>query len=273
MRDFIESILAEDLGRGDIFSAIFKGENKITKAQILAKQDGIFSGVTYATKMCEMHNIKIDSSLQDGSEFRIKDVLLKLEGGYLELLKIERSLLNVLQHSSGIATLTREFVNKMQGSKSILLDTRKTRPLLRDFEKYSVRNGGACNHRFGLDSMLMLKDNHLTHISDLSAFISQAKKQIPFGVAIEVEAQNLEVFKSALKAKADIIMCDNMKIDDIKKALELRDKINSGALVEISGNVTLQNITDYANLGADAISCGSIIHQAKWIDMSMKMAQ
>ncbi len=276
MRAFLESILCEDLGRGDLFSQIFSMQDshnatKNVAAKVIAKESGIFSGVMYAKELCNTQQLEITIHTQDSQSFQKGDVLLEINGAYTQILKIERTLLNLLQHSSGIATLTNRYVKAMQDSRTMLLDTRKTRPLLRELEKYSVRNGGAKNHRLGLDTLLMLKDTHLAHISDLKAFVALARKHLPFGTNIEVECQNLISFKEALDAQVDIIMCDNMPLDEIKKALHLRNQSTTKPLIELSGNITLANIHEYANLGADAISCGSIIHQAQWIDMSMKM--
>lgn len=279
MQDFLESILQEDIGRGDLFSQIFheipkeafNSEKQVVKAYIIAKQCGVFSGEIYAKKLCELQNIKVLFHKHDRESFEKKEVLLELEGQYLEILKIERSLLNLLQHSSGIATLTNQYVKAIKEYDVALLDTRKTRPLLREFEKYSVRNGGARNHRMGLDTMLMLKDTHLAYIKDIALFIKYARNALPFGTAIEIECQTLEGIKEALYAKVDIIMCDNMDIDMIQKSIELKNIISPYTLIEISGNITLDNIVEYAKTGADVLSCGSIIHQAKWLDMSMKM--
>lgn len=279
MQDFLQSILREDTGRGDLFSKIFhdipkeafSSERQIVKAHIIAKQRGIFSGEIYVKKLCELEHIEALFYKHDRESFEPKEVLLELCGQYLEILKIERSLLNILQHSSGIATFTNEYVKAIEKYNITLLDTRKTRPLLREFEKYSVRNGGARNHRYGLDTMLMLKDTHLEHIKDITLFVKYARNALPFGTAIEIECQNIKNIKEALYANVDIIMCDNMDIDTIKKSIELKNKISPHTLIEISGNITLDNIVEYAKTGADVLSCGSIIHQAKWLDMSMNM--
>ncbi|STQ84016.1 carboxylating nicotinate-nucleotide diphosphorylase [Helicobacter fennelliae] len=271
MRDFIESILCEDYGRGDLFEEVFEKSNKQAKAYVIAREEGIFSGEKYITRLCEQCGIEILSSKKDKESFEANEKLLQISGIYTQILKIERSLLNLLQHSSGIATLTHLYVKALKDSPTKLLDTRKTRPLLREFEKYSVRNGGASNHRFGLDTLLMLKDTHLRHIHNLESFIRSARERLSFGTNIEIECENLELFERALRAGADILMCDNMPIAQIQKAIAMRNATNPKTLVELSGNITLDNIALYGSLGADAISCGAIIHQARWIDMSMKM--
>lgn len=269
--EFVRNALKEDLGRGDLFEKI--SGDKIVNARIVAKESGIFSGEKYAKILFEMVGIKAKFLRYDSIGFRANDTLMTLTGSYLTLLKIERVLLNILQHSSGIATLTRSFVEILESQKcaTILLDTRKTRPNLRDLEKYSVRNGGARNHRLGLDDALMLKDTHLAHITDLRAFIARAREKIPFTCNIEVECGDTKACKIAMQSGANIVMCDNMSVSDIEKVREFRDAHYAGILLEASGNITRDNLALVAQTGVDAISVGALIHQAVWIDMSMKM--
>lgn len=288
MLNFLESIVHEDLGRGDLFTQILESYrqdyianqqllsvesfDKTTQACIIAKQYGIFSGEVYAKKICSLYNITCEFLKHDTQEFHKQDTLVILSGKYVDILQIERSLLNILQHSSGIATLTRQYVAAIKDYPIVLLDTRKTRPLLRELEKYSVRNGGARNHRMGLDSMLMLKDTHMAHIQgNLNDFIKYARKKLPFGISIEVECENIEEVERALKAEVDIIMCDNMQPTEITQSIALKNTIKPTTLIELSGNIRLDNIVEYAKTGADALSVGAIIHQATWIDISMKM--
>lgn len=271
IREFLTSLMREDLGRGDLFSQICDDGPVSVFAHIKAKESGIFSGEVYAKELCDMYRIECNFLIKDGKPFSKDSVLLELRGRYVEILKIERSLLNLLQHSSGIATHTRRYVNKLEGYNVMLLDTRKTRALLRGLEKYSVRNGGAINHRFGLDSMLMLKDTHLAHINDLQSFIDKARKNLPFGTSIEIEVDSVELAREAFDADVDIVMCDNMSLASIKEVVSLRNYIGSKALIEASGNVTLDNIVEIAKCGVDAISSGSLIHKAVWLDMSMKV--
>ena len=221
--------------------------------------------------LCQCFGIDYTFCQKDGERVAYGDTILKLSGGQKELLQIERGMLNILQHASGIATQTNAFVQQLNNPNIKLLDTRKTRPLLRDLEKYAVVCGGGYNHRMGLDDCLMLKDTHLKGIDDLALFVKKAREKIPFTCQIEIECESLEGVQEALHAKADIIMCDNMSIDEIQKALDLRDEIAPLVLVEASGNISLDNIGDYASLNIDAISTGSLIHQAQWVDFSMKM--
>jgi nicotinate-nucleotide pyrophosphorylase (carboxylating) len=174
-------------------------------------------------------------------------------------------------HASSIATLTSQYVDAIKDTGVKLLDTRKTRPLLREFEKYAVRCGGGINHRMGLDDCLMLKDTHLQTIDDLDIFMQEVRQKIPFTSKVEIECESFDMAKEAMKAGADIIMCDNMSIEETKKVVIYRNENYPHMLLEASGNVTLETIEAIADTGIDAISSGAIIHQANWIDLSMKV--
>lgn len=269
---FVKLVLNEDLGRGDLFSHCFsqyKNEHIDSEAIVKTKEDGVFSGKNYIESLIKLTSLKVEFFKNDGEKFHKNDVLLKVKGNYLNILKIERSLLNMLAHSSGIATKTNKLVNIIDNLT--LLDTRKTRPLLRIFEKYSTKNGGALNHRLGLDDCLMLKDTHLSKIENIKRFIEIARKNIPWTSKIEVEVNNISLAQECLESKIDIIMCDNMKLNDIKEVIRMKNEINPLILVEISGNVNEDNIKIYKDIQVDAISSGSIIHQATWIDLSMSI--
>jgi len=174
-------------------------------------------------------------------------------------------------HASSIATLTAQYVEAIRDTGVKLLDTRKTRPMLREFEKYAVRCGGGINHRMGLDDCLMLKDTHLKTIDDLDAFMQEVRRKIPFTSKVEIECESMEMVQKAMQAGADIVMCDNMTPQQIKEVVAYRDANYPHILLEASGNVTLETIQDIAQTGVDAISSGSIIHQANWIDLSMRV--
>lgn len=266
---FIKEALHEDWGRGDLFSLI--AEDRVVEACVIAKSSGIFSGELYLKTLCKMRGLSLLEALRDTQAFEHGDILAKIKGSYLEILKVERVLLNILQHSSGIATHTYRFVQKLENLPISLLDTRKTRPLLRKLEKYSVRNGGGKNHRLGLDDALMLKDTHLLYVTDLCELIAQARKKLPFTCKIEVECESFEECIRAFEAGVDIVMCDNMEASEIKRVVQIRNEKYPLVLLEASGNLSLENIAEYASSGVDAVSCGSLIHQATWLDMSMKM--
>lgn len=269
IKKFVVKALNEDLGRGDLFEII--SYPKEATAKIISKDSGVFAGEIYAKELCRYLNCEIDLLIQDGMSIKNGDTLAKLKGDTNSLLKLERTLLNLLQHASGIATNTQKYVKKIENLNVVLLDTRKTRPLLRSFEKYAVRCGGAHNHRFGLDDALMLKDTHLAILKDLKSSVQKARKLLPFTTKIEVECENLDQAKEAFLAGVDIIMCDNMSLSEIKKVVKLKDEKYPHVKLEASGGISLENIEIIAKSGVDAISVGSLIHQAKWLDFSMKM--
>ena len=275
VRDFVKSTIDEDLGRGDLFERCISHElaHKQVEAQIIAKEGGIFSGALYLDALYGIFKISAEFLRADGESFKKGEVLVKLRGRYIDILQSERVGLNILAHSSGIATNTAQFVRILRemGANLKILDTRKTRPLLRELEKYSVRNGGGTNHRFGLDDCLMLKDTNLAHIADLGAFIANARAQIAWVAKIEVECESVESAENAMNAGADIIMCDNMNAEGIARVAQIRAQKFPHILLEASGNITEQNIAQYAKLGVDAVSVGALIHQAKWVDLSLKM--
>lgn len=269
IKDFVKESLAQDVGRGDLYALV---EPSIeSKADIISKSDGVLAGVTYVDALAELEGFEVVWGKQDSEEFKKGDVLAILKGDSHTLLKVERTVLNMILHASSIATLTRKYVNIIEPYGVKLLDTRKTRPLLRVFEKYATRIGGAVNHRMGLDDSLMIKDTHLKTIKDLKAYILKARKQIPFTAKIEVEAESLKIAKEAMESGSDIVMCDNMTPSQISEVVSYRDEYFPHILLEASGNISLETIESYAKSGVDAISSGSLIHQANWIDISMKM--
>ncbi len=268
-QEFIKRALKEDIGRGDLFVRVT--EPKEVSGYVLAKSDGVFAGEVYLRAMEEMFDVEFTYSVKDGDSFKAGDKLVLIKGNSKSLLSLERTILNILHHASSIATLTNRFMQKISKYGVKLLDTRKTRPLLREFEKYAVRCGGGVNHRMGLDDCLMLKDTHLKTIDNLEQFMQEVRAKIPFTSKVEIECEDFETVQKAMKAGADIVMCDNMDIETIKKVVEYRDANYPHILLEASGNVRLENIEDIAQTGVDAISTGSTIHQACWIDLSMKL--
>lgn len=266
---FVKEALNEDIGRGDLYALV---EPAIpASAKIIAKSDGVVAGVKYIDVLAEIEGIKIKWLKNDSESFIQGDILATLNADSHTLLRCERTILDMLLHASSIATLTNKYVKLIEPYGVKLLDTRKTRPLLRVFEKYATRTGGAVNHRMGLDDSLMIKDTHLKTIKDLKAYIKQARIKIPFTAKIEVEAETFEIAKLAFEAECDIVMCDNMTPDMIKEIVTFRNTNYPHILLEASGNISLETIESYAKSGVDAISSGSLIHQANWIDLSMKM--
>ena len=266
---FIEAMVEEDVGRGDLFARI--AESKPIRAYVVAKSDGVLAGQEYVDTLARMYGLELEWLLGDGERFRSGETLLRIVGDSRLLLSLERSILDILLHASSIATLTAQYVAAIADTGVKLLDTRKTRPLLRNFEKYAVRCGGGINHRMGLDDCLMLKDTHLKTIDDLGAFMEEVRRKIPFTSQVEIECETPQMARDAMAAGADIIMCDNMDEAAIREVVSWRDAHHPGILIEASGNVTLETIGAIAQTGVDAISSGSIIHQARWIDLSMRV--
>ncbi len=266
---FVKESLAQDVGRGDLYALVEPSID--AKADIIAKSDGIIAGVEYVDALARLEGFDVTWGKHDSQEFKKGDVLAILRGDSHTLLKVERTVLNILLHASSIATLTKKYVEILEPYGVKLLDTRKTRPLLRVFEKYATRCGGAVNHRMGLDDSLMIKDTHLKTIKDLKSYIEKARTKIPFTAKIEVEAETFEIAKEAMACGSDIVMCDNMIPNEIFEIVKYRDENYPHILLEASGNISLETIESFAKSGVDAISSGSLIHQANWIDMSMKM--
>ncbi len=266
---FLKTAVAEDIGRGDLFSKI--GEAVPTTGQVIAKSAGVFAGKVYISRLAKLYNLEIFWKIEDGEHFDSGDTLFQISGNSHALMSLERVILNIILHASSIASLTNQYVQKISKYGVKLLDTRKTRPLLREFEKYASQVGGAINHRMGLDDALMLKDTHLKTIENLDTFLEEARKKIPWTTKIEIECEDVEVAKVIILKDVDIVMCDNMTPEQVAEVVKFRNEHSPKTLLEASGNITLENIEEFAKTGVDAISTGSPIHQANWIDISMKI--
>jgi nicotinate-nucleotide pyrophosphorylase (carboxylating) len=265
---FVSLALSEDTGRGDLFASIV--DKELYTAVLMSNTSGILAGVVYAEELCKQCNIDIKFLKNDGDILFDGDIIANVSGINTDILTSERTLLNTLQHASGIATNVSKYSKITNGYGVKLLDTRKTRPLLREFEKYSTRVGGAINHRFGLDDCLMIKDTHRKSIENMANFIKNARSKIPFTSKIELECESVADAYEALCLDIDILMCDNMPANDVKMVVDMRNKKGVRILIEASGGVNLDNIESYCSASADAISVGSLIHQAVWLDFSMK---
>ncbi|MCP2606491.1 carboxylating nicotinate-nucleotide diphosphorylase, partial [Candidatus Aminicenantes bacterium AC-708-I09] len=245
-------------------------EDSVSKAQILAKEEGVLAGLDVAL-MVFQHidpSIYFDKKFKDGDKFKEGDVLAILEGKTISILKGERIALNFLQRLSGIATLTNKFVEAVKGYNVKILDTRKTTPCLRKLEKYAVRKGGGENHRMSLSDMVLIKDNHLVVVGSIREAVERAREKVGDRLKIEVEVKNIEELKEAIEAGADIVMLDNMDISEIKKAVKIaKDEV----FLEVSGKVTLDNVKKIAKTGIDFISIGMLTHSYKSIDISLEI--
>ncbi|NPA60633.1 MAG: carboxylating nicotinate-nucleotide diphosphorylase [Epsilonproteobacteria bacterium] len=269
IEQFIKDTLAEDVGRGDLYALVEPAID--ATAKIIAKSDGVLAGQKYVNALAKMEDIEVVWLKNDSQSFLKGDIIATFKASSHTLLRCERTILNMTLHASSIATLTRKYVEVCSPYNVKLLDTRKTRPLLRIFEKYATKCGGATNHRMGLDDSLMIKDTHLKTIKNLKEYIKKARKVVPFTTKIEVEAETFDIAKIAFDAGADIVMCDNMRPKEIEEIVTFRDENYAHILLEASGNISLETIESYAKSGVDAISSGALIHQANWIDLSMKI--
>ena len=267
LRKKLLEFLEEDIGHWDITTDSLDTDRYI-EGYMITKEDGILAGIEFAKEVYNLvGDCKLENFVRDGASIKKGDILAIVYGSGKSILKAERLSLNIVQRLSGIATLTNKYVEKMKDTGVRLLDTRKTTPGFRAFEKYAVKVGGGDNHRFALYDMVMIKDNHIALAGSITEAVNQIKKKVSPMVKIEVEVSNFEQLEEALKNPVDVIMLDNMSATDVKKAVKL---INKSKLVEVSGNITIENIRDYALAGPDFISTGAVIHSAKWLDISLK---
>ncbi|NLG88150.1 MAG: carboxylating nicotinate-nucleotide diphosphorylase [Clostridiaceae bacterium] len=269
IRDVLEKAFKEDMPSGDITTDCIVPENAQSRAYMITKQEGVIAGIEVCIEAFRMldPDIKINALVKDGDFVETGTRILEIEGKSRALLKAERTALNLLQRLSGIATITRLYVEKIIGYNTKVADTRKTTPGLRALEKYAVRVGGGTNHRFSLSDGVLIKDNHIKAAGSIKKAVEAAREHIPHTAKIEVETETLEQVKEALDSGADIIMLDNMPPDIMKQAVEM---INHRAVTEASGNVTLDNIEEIAAAGVDIISIGALTHSVKAMDISMK---
>jgi nicotinate-nucleotide pyrophosphorylase (carboxylating) len=264
----IDAALREDMPEGDITSESVIPAGAVSEAVFLAKEDGVLAGLPVARRVFE----KIDPSVEfaeevrDGAAFKGSDILARLKGPTVALLKGERTALNFLQRLSGIATVTRRFVDAVQGTKAKILDTRKTTPGLRLLEKYAVKTGGGTNHRLSLSDMVLIKDNHLRHVGSVAEAVRRARAAAKPGIRIEVEAADLSQVRDALAAGADMIMLDNMTLEAMRAAVTLA---GGRVPLEASGNMSLDRVRAVARTGVDLISVGALTHSARAIDISL----
>ena len=267
--NLINQALAEDITSEDITTNAVMPEAKTGEVQLLAKEDGIIAGLDIFERVFFLldSSTKVTSSCKDGEQVTNGQCLATVRGDIRTLLSGERTALNFLQRMSGIATYTHSIASLLKESKTKLLDTRKTTPNNRIFEKYAVKTGGGYNHRYNLSDGVLLKDNHIGAAGSITRAVEMAKNYAPFVRKIEVEVENLDMVREAVEAGADIIMLDNMPADDMKEAIRI---IDGRAETECSGNVTKENVAKLIDLGVDYISSGALTHSAPILDISLK---
>lgn len=267
--DYIINTLKEDITSEDVSTNAVMPEDKQGRADLICKQDGIVCGLDVFERTFKIldDTSRFEANFKDGDFVKKGDLIGVIYGDIKAILSGERTALNYLQRMSGIATMTREYVNELDGYKTVLLDTRKTTPNMRPFEKHAVKVGGATNHRYNLSDGVLLKDNHIGAAGSVTKAIEMAKAYAPFVRKIEIETETLEQVKEALDAGADIIMLDNMDNDTMRKAVEM---IDGKAQTECSGNVTKERLKEIAEIGVDFVSCGALTHSAMIMDVSLK---
>ncbi len=265
----ILSALREDITSEDVSTNAVMPEAQLARVQLICKQDGIIAGLPIFARTFALldPNTKVALVCRDGDAVKKGQLLGTITGDVRVLLSGERVALNYLQRMSGIADYTRRMSDILKGTKTALLDTRKTTPNMRLFEKYAVKVGGGTNHRYNLSDGVMLKDNHIAAAGGITKAVAQARAYAPFVRKIEVETETLEQVKQAVEAGADIIMLDNMSHDTMREALGI---IAGRAETECSGNVTLDNLKALADLGVDFVSSGALTHSAPILDLSLK---
>ena len=268
IRKLIESALAEDIGSGDVTTSGILSGDESGIAHAVAKAEMIVSGIDVFKEvfLCSDPDTRFGQSTVDGQEAAPGDVLVEISGNLTNILSAERVALNILQRMCGVATLTKQYVDAVQGTRTRILDTRKTIPGFRVLDKYAVRTGGGFNHRIGLYDGILIKDNHIEAAGGIAAAVERIRKAAPLTLKIEVETKNLQEVREALSAGADIIMLDNMETPVMKQAVDL---IKGRALVEASGNVTLARVREIAECGVDYISIGALTHSAPAADISL----
>ncbi len=267
--EMILSALREDITSEDITTNSVMPDYCLGEVDLICKQDGIIAGLGVFKRVFELLDKETEVTFfaKDGDKVENGQLLGKVKGDIRVLLSGERTALNYLQRMSGIATYTRTIADLLEGTGTKLLDTRKTTPNMRVFEKYAVKVGGGYNHRFNLSDGVLLKDNHIGAAGSVKKAVEMAKEYAPFVRKIEVEVENLEMLKEALEAGAHIIMLDNMSIEDMKEAVKL---CKGKAETECSGNVTKENVAKLTDIGVDYISSGALTHSSPILDLSLK---
>ncbi len=267
--ELIKMALREDISSEDVTTNSVMREPQLGTVDLICKQDGVIAGLDIFKRVFELldENVEVELYCNDGEQVKNGQLMGKVNGDIRALLSGERTALNYLQRMSGIATYTNSVAKLLEGTNTKLLDTRKTTPNMRIFEKYAVKVGGGYNHRYNLSDGVLLKDNHIGAAKGVANAIKMAKEYAPFVRKIEVEVENLEMVKEAVEAGADIIMLDNMTSDQMKEAIKI---IDGRAQTECSGNVTKENINSLVSLGVDFISSGALTHSAPIMDISLK---
>ena len=275
LEEKLRNMLAEDIGQGDITTALIIPEGTKTEAEVIAKESGVVAGIEEAKILLESLGLNVDALVADGERIKAKQVSLKISGDARTILSVERTLLNILSRMSGIATTTRKLTEKIRkaGFKTKVACTRKTAPGLLYFDKKAVLIGGGDTHRLHLDDMILIKDNHIAVAGSIEKAVKIIKENVSFSKKIEVEVSRVEDILVAAKTGVDIIMMDNLAPKQIEKAIKLLKKAGyfPKAMLEASGGITAENVVKFASTGVDIVSLGEITDSPKTLDMSLEI--
>lgn len=268
----LEYMLEEDEGFGDVTSNSIIEDNEFVKAHIISKDNGILAGINIAKELFESRDVRVLFHLADGCEIKKGDLLMSLQGNARDILLIERTSLNLLMRMSGVASAANHYVKLVEG-KVIIAGTRKTQPAIGKFDKLALKIGGADTHRFGLDDMVLIKDNHIAVVGSPLKALKKAQENVSFSKKIEIEVECLEDAVSCVKQGADIVMLDNMGASQVLEVLDELEKegIRNNSLIEISGGINEDNILEYSSLDVDIISLGALTHSSRSLDFSLKI--
>lgn len=271
----IKYMLDEDEGFGDVTSNAVVEEGKIVNAYIISKDEGILAGIKIIRDLFEEYGVKVKFWLTEASKISKGDLLLAIEGDARTILLLERTALNLLMRMSGVATAANHYVNLVDNSSVRVAGTRKTSPAIGKFDKYALKVGGADTHRFSLDDMVLIKDNHIAACGTPLETLLKAKENTSFSKKIEIEVETLDDAVDCVQNGADIVMLDNMNASQVKKVLDKLNELNirQNSLIEVSGGITEDNISDYADLGVDIISIGALTHSSRSLNFSLKIKE
>jgi nicotinate-nucleotide pyrophosphorylase (carboxylating) len=277
LEEKLQAMLAEDIGQGDITTALVVSEDSIVEAEVIAKESGVVAGIEEIKILLESLGLTVKVLIADGEKIKSKQVMMKISGDARTILSVERTLLNILSRMSGIATTTRQLTEKIKkaGLKTKVACTRKTAPGLLYFDKKAVFIGGGDTHRLHLDDMILIKDNHIAIAGGIEKAVKKIREEASFSKKIEVEASKVEDVLDAAKAGADIIMLDNFSPKQIKKAVNLLKKAGffGKILLEASGGITTENILSFASQRVDIVSLGELTHSIKALDVSLQLTK
>lgn len=271
----IKYMLDEDEGFGDVTSNAVVEEGKIVNAYIISKDEGILAGINIIRDLFEEYGVKVKFWLTEASKISKGDLLLAIEGDARTILLLERTALNLIMRMSGVATAANHYVNLVDNSSVRVAGTRKTSPAIGKFDKYALKVGGADTHRFSLDDMVLIKDNHIAACGTPLETLLKAKENTSFSKKIEIEVETLDDAVDCVQNGADIVMLDNMNASQVKEVLDKLNELNirQNSLIEVSGGITEDNISDYAGLGVDIISIGALTHSSRSLNFSLKIKE